>query len=436
MSSSPDARQELRAIRGMPDILPAQTPAWQYLERCVTDVLGGYAYREIRLPLLEPTELFARSIGEVTDIVEKEMYSFPDRNGDGMTLRPEGTASCVRAVLQHGMLQQVPQRLWYMGPMFRYERPQMGRQRQFHQVGVETFGLEGPDIEAEHLLMTARLWRRLGVADRVRLEINSLGSTASRAAYRSALVAYLSAREAELDEDSRRRLASNPLRILDSKNPATQALLRDAPRLTDHLDAESAAHFAELRSLLEAAGLSYTVNPALVRGLDYYGRTVYEWVTDSLGAQGTVCAGGRYDALVAELGGPATPGVGFAMGLERLLLLMQAAGTSAGVDVAPHAYWVLADAAAPRLGLALGEQLRDALPWLRMQLNCGGGSIKSQMKRADRSAAVLAIIVGSDEIAANEVSVRELRSEGSPQIRVGVSALRAFLAERFTSVTT
>ena len=436
MSSSPDARQELRAIRGMPDILPAQTPAWQHLERCIADLLGSYAYREIRLPLLEPTELFARSIGEVTDIVEKEMYSFPDRNGDGMTLRPEGTASCVRAVLQHGMLQQLPQRLWYMGPMFRYERPQMGRQRQFHQVGVETFGLEGPDIEAEHLVMTARLWRRLGVADRVRLEINSLGSTASRAAYRSALVAYLSAREAELDEDSRRRLASNPLRILDSKNPATQALLRDAPRLTDHLDAESAAHFAELQSLLEAAGLSYTVNPALVRGLDYYGRTVYEWVTDSLGAQGTVCAGGRYDALVAELGGPATPGVGFAMGLERLLLLMQAAGTSAGVDVAPHAYWVLADAAAPRLALALGEQLRDALPWLRMQLNCGGGSIKSQMKRADRSAAVLAIIVGSDEIAANEVSVRELRSEASPQIRVGVSALRAFLAERFTSVTT
>ena len=431
MSSSPDTRPELRAIRGMPDILPAQTPAWQHLERCVSELLGSYAYHEIRLPLLEPTELFARSIGEVTDIVEKEMYSFADRNGDSMTLRPEGTASCVRAVLQHGLLQQVPQRLWYMGPMFRYERPQMGRQRQFHQVGVETFGLEGPDIEAEHLLMTARLWRRLGVADRVRLEINSLGSTASRAAYRSALVAYLTAREAELDDDSRRRLASNPLRILDSKNPGTQALLREAPRLTDHLDAESEAHFAGLRALLDAAGLAYTINPALVRGLDYYGRTVYEWVTESLGAQGTVCAGGRYDGLVSELGGPATPGVGVAMGIERLLLLMQAAGASTGPDNHPHAYWVVADPAAPGLALVLGEQLRDALPGLRLQLNCGGGSIKSQMKRADRSGAALALILGSDEVAAGEVSVRELRLEGATQQRVGVSAMQAFMAARF-----
>ena len=431
MSSSPDTRPELRAIRGMPDILPAQTPAWQHLERCVSELLGSYAYHEIRLPLLEPTELFARSIGEVTDIVEKEMYSFADRNGDSMTLRPEGTASCVRAVLQHGLLQQVPQRLWYMGPMFRYERPQMGRQRQFHQVGVETFGLEGPDIEAEHLLMTARLWRRLGVADRVRLEINSLGSTASRAAYRSALVAYLTARETELDDDSRRRLASNPLRILDSKNPGTQALLREAPRLTDHLDAESEAHFAGLRALLDATGLAYTINPALVRGLDYYGRTVYEWVTESLGAQGTVCAGGRYDGLVSELGGPATPGVGFAMGIERLLLLMQAAGASTGPDSRPHAYWVVADPAAPGLALVLGEQLRDALPGLRLQLNCGGGSIKSQMKRADRSGAALALILGSDELAAGEVSVRELRLEGATQQRVGVSAMLAFMAARF-----
>ena len=431
MPSSPDTRQELRAIRGMPDILPAQTPAWQYLERCVSELLGGYAYQEIRLPLLEPTELFARSIGEVTDIVEKEMYSFADRNGEGMTLRPEGTASCVRAVLQHGLLQQLPQRLWYMGPMFRYERPQMGRQRQFHQVGVETFGLEGPDIEAEHLLMTARLWRRLGVADRVRLEINSLGSSASRAAYRSALVAWLSAREAELDEDSRRRLGSNPLRILDSKNPATQALLLEAPRLVDHLDPESEAHFAELRALLDAAGLAYTINSSLVRGLDYYGRTVYEWVTESLGAQGTVCAGGRYDGLVAELGGPATPGVGFAMGIERLLLLMQAVGAPSGPDNLPHAYWVVADPSAPRLVLALGEQLRDALPGLRLQLNCGGGSMKSQMKRADRSGAALALIVGSDEVAAGEVSVRELRIEGAAQQRVGLTALQGFMARRF-----
>jgi histidyl-tRNA synthetase len=315
--------------------------------------------------------------------------------------------------------------------MFRYERPQMGRQRQFHQVGVETFGLEGPDIEAEHLLMTARLWRRLGVADRVRLEINSLGSSESRAAYRSALVAYLSARETELDEDSRRRLGSNPLRILDSKNPDTQALLRDAPRLVDHLDAESQAHFAELRAILDAAGLSYTINSSLVRGLDYYGRTVYEWVTESLGAQGTVCAGGRYDGLVSELGGPATSGVGFAMGLERLLLLMQAVGAPAAPDNRPHAYWVVVDAAASRLVLPLGERLRDALPGLRLQLNCGAGSMKSQMKRADRSGAALALIVGSDEMAAGEVSVRELRIEGAGQQRVGINALQAMLAERF-----
>ena len=431
MSSSPDTRQELRAIRGMPDILPAQTPAWQHVERVVTELLKGYAYQEIRLPLLEPTELFARSIGEVTDIVEKEMYTFPDRNGESMTLRPEGTASCVRAVLQHGLLQQLPQRLWYMGPMFRYERPQMGRQRQFHQVGVETFGLEGPDIEAEHLVMTARLWRRLGIADHVRLEINSLGSTASRAAYRSALVAYLSARETELDEDSRRRLGSNPLRILDSKNPATQALLRDAPRLLQHLDAESQAHFDGLRALLDAAGVRYTINDSLVRGLDYYGRTVYEWVTDSLGAQGTVCAGGRYDGLVSELGGPATPGVGFAMGIERLLLLVQAVGAAAGPDERPHAYFVVADPAAAGMVLALGERLRDALPGLRLQMNCGGGSIKSQMKRADRSGAALALIVGSDELAAGELSVRELRIEGAAQQRVAAPAMQSFMAARF-----
>ena len=432
MSSSPDTRQALRAIRGMPDILPAQTPAWQHVERVVTELLEGYAYREIRLPLLEPTELFARSIGEVTDIVEKELYTFPDRNGESMTLRPEGTASCVRAVLQHGLLQQLPQRLWYMGPMFRYERPQMGRQRQFHQVGVETFGLEGPDIEAEHLVMTARLWRRLGIADHVRLEINSLGSTASRAAYRSALVAYLSARETELDEDSRRRLGSNPLRILDSKNPATQALLRDAPRLLQHLDTESQAHFDGLRALLDAAGVRYTINDSLVRGLDYYGRTVYEWVTDSLGAQGTVCAGGRYDGLVSELGGPATPGVGFAMGIERLLLLMQAVGASAGPDERPHAYFVVADPAAAGMVLALGERLRDALPGLRLHINCGGGSIKSQMKRADRSGAAIALIVGSDELAAGELSVRELRIEGAAQQRVAAPAMQSFMAARFT----
>jgi histidyl-tRNA synthetase len=417
----------------MPDILPEHTPAWQRLEREVAEVLASYAYREIRLPIVEPTELFARSIGEVTDIVEKEMYTFTDRNGDSLTLRPEGTASCVRAVLQHGLLQQLPLRLWYAGPMFRHERPQMGRQRQFHQVGVETFGLDGPDIEAEHLLLTARLWRRLGIDAHVRLEINSLGSSEARGRYRAALVDYLSARVDALDEDSRRRLGTNPLRILDSKDPGTRQLLLEAPALADFLDAESAAHFEGLRALLDGAGLAYRLNSALVRGLDYYGRTVYEWVTDSLGAQGTVCAGGRYDGLVSELGGPATPGVGFAMGIERLVLLMQAAAASAVDGPVPHAYWVLAGEGATDRALATGEALRDALPWLRLQLHCGGGSLKSQMKKADRSGAVLALILADDELAAGEVSVRELRMEGASQQRVALGGLAEFLRGRLGS---
>jgi histidyl-tRNA synthetase len=413
----------------MPDILPAQIPAWQHLEACIAGILGAYAYREIRLPLLEPTELFKRSIGEVTDIVEKEMYTFADRNGDSLTLRPEGTAGCVRAVLQNGLLQTLPQRLWYMGPMFRHERPQMGRQRQFHQVGAEAFGLPGADIEAEQLLLVARLWRALGVDHLVRLEINSLGSSAARHSFRAALVEYLSAREQELDEDSRRRLGSNPLRILDSKHPATRELLASAPSLADYLDQESRDHFAWLRELLDAAGLPYTVNPALVRGLDYYGKTVYEWVTDSLGAQGTVCAGGRYDGLVEQLGGSATSGVGFAMGLERLVLLLEAAGRSSTDHAIPHAYWVVADAPAQRLAMVLGEQLRDRLPWLRMQLHCGGGSIKSQMKKADRSGAVCALIIGEDELASSQVSVRALRGADTQQSRVACEALADFLEQ-------
>ncbi|MFM7785486.1 MAG: histidine--tRNA ligase, partial [Gammaproteobacteria bacterium] len=347
-----------------------------------------------------------------------------------LTLRPEGTASCVRAVLQHGLLQQLPLRLWYAGPMFRHERPQMGRQRQFHQVGVETFGLEGPDIEAEHLLLTARLWRRLGIDAHVQLEINSLGSPEARGRYRAALVEYLSARVDALDEDSRRRLGTNPLRIFDSKDPGTRELLRDAPALADFLDTESVAHFEGLRALLEAAGLPYRLNSALVRGLDYYGRTVYEWVTGSLGAQGTVCAGGRYDALVGELGGPPTPGVGFAMGLERLVLLMQAASGAAVGGASPHAYWVLAGESATGVALATGEALRDALPWLRLQLHCWGGSLKSQMKKADRSGAALALILGADELAAGEVSVRELRIEEASQQRVALAGLAAFLQGR------
>jgi histidyl-tRNA synthetase len=422
---------QLQAIRGMPDILPAQTPVWQRVERAIASLCASYGYAEIRLPLVEPTELFARSIGEVTDIVEKEMYSFTDRNGESLTLRPEGTASCVRAVLQHGLLQQLPQRLWYLGPMFRYERPQKGRQRQFHQFGVECFGHAGPDIEAEQLLFCARLWRTLGVGEHVSLELNSLGSPAARSRYREALVTYLGAHVAALDADSQRRLTSNPLRILDSKDPHTQALLAAGPRLEDFLDEDSRAHMDGLRALLDAAGLQHVINPALVRGLDYYGGTVYEWVTGSLGAQGTVCGGGRYDALVPQLGGPPMPGVGFAMGLERLVLLVQSVSADGPGAQPPHAYWVSADAAAQRFAMVLGEHLRDVLPALRMQLHCGGGSIKSQMKKADRSGAELALIVGGDELAAGAVSVRELRAgEGAAQQRVAAGMLADFLRQR------
>ena len=417
----------------MPDILPSQTPLWQHIEHEVTSLLHAYAYREIRFPLLEPTELFQRSIGEVTDIVEKEMYTFTDRNGDSLTLRPEGTAGCVRAVLQNGLLHTLPQRLWYLGPMFRHERPQKGRYRQFHQIGVESFGLPGPDIEAEHLLLLARLWRRLGIDHLVTLEINSLGSSAARANYREALVGYLAARADQLDEDSRRRLGSNPLRILDTKDPGTRELLAGAPQLTDHLDEESREHMRGLRELLDAAGIAYRVNPALVRGLDYYGKTVYEWVTDSLGAQGTVCAGGRYDGLVEQLGGTPVPGVGFAMGLERLVLLLEVAGSQPGDRAQPHAYWVLGDAAAQRFAFVLAERLRDRLPWLRLQMHCGEGRMKAQMKKADRSGATLVLIVGEEELAAGQVSVRGLREGGPEQSRVGADALADYLAQQIVT---
>ena len=407
----------LQAIRGMNDILPEQTPLWRYFEGTVANLLDGYGYRQIRMPIVEATELFKRSIGEVTDIVEKEMYTFDDRNGDSLTLRPEGTASCVRAVLEHGISGggQV-QKLWYIGPMFRHERPQKGRYRQFHQIGIEVFNLDGPDIDAELIIMTWRLWGLLGLRNAVTLELNSLGTSEARANYREALVEFLSARLDQLDEDSKRRLSSNPLRILDTKVPETQALLVDAPKLADHLDEASKLHFEGLKARLDAAGIPYVINPKLVRGLDYYSKTVFEWVTDKLGAQGTVCAGGRYDGLVEQMGGKPTAGVGFAMGIERLVLLLETleqvpSDIARQVDV----YFCAFGEAAELQALVLAEQLRDRLPGLRLQMNAGAGSFKSQFKKADKSGALFALILGEDELAQQVVGLKPLRDNGEQQ---------------------
>lgn len=410
----------IRAVRGMNDILPDETPHWRLLEQTVSRLLASYGYGEIRLPLVEKTELFSRSIGEVTDIVEREMYSFEDRNGDSLTLRPEGTAGCVRAVIQQGLL-AVPQRLWYAGPMFRYERPQKGRQRQFQQIGVESFGIASPDMDAEHILVCARLWQELGLADCIELQINSIGSNTARKAYKEALVSYLEAHREALDEDSQRRLQSNPLRILDSKSPQTQALLDDAPGLADYLDEESRDDFAKLRELLTAGGVEYVVNQRLVRGLDYYNKTVYEWVTDRLGAQGTVCGGGRYDNLVEQLGGKATPAIGFAMGMERLVLLML---ETAAIDAAPRAqadiYAVAVGDAAHKLALATVESLRTQLgATVAIVQHAGGGSFKSQFKRADKSGARVALIWGEDEAQAQSVTIKQLRDGAGQAQKTG-----------------
>jgi len=401
----------------MNDILPAQTPVWRYLETTFAQLLESYGYNEIRLPILEFTDLFARGIGEGTDVVDKEMYTFLDRNEESLTLRPEGTAGCVRAVLEHGMTGggQV-QKLWYAGPMFRYEKPQKGRYRQFHQIGVEVFNQPGPDIDAELIVLTARLWKKLGMADAVTLQLNSLGSSEARAVYRDALVAYLQQRFDQLDEDSQRRLTTNPLRILDSKNAQTQALLADAPTLHDFLDDDSRAHFEGLKARLEAAGIAFQINPKLVRGLDYYGRTVFEWVTDKLGAQGTVCAGGRYDGLVSQFGGKPTPGVGFAMGIERLVLLLETLEVIPDeLNQSPHAYICAFGNAAELAALALAERLRDALPGLRLLVNAGGGSFKSQFKKADKSGARFALILGDDELAGRVVGCKPLRDDSEQQ---------------------
>lgn len=391
----------------MNDCLPTQSPLWQKVENAVKNVVSAYGYSEVRMPIVEMTPLFSRAIGEVTDVVEKEMYTFADRNGDSLSLRPEGTAGCVRAGIEHGLLYNQEQRLWYIGPMFRHERPQKGRYRQFHQCGVEVFGIDGPDVDAELIMMTARLWRELGISEHVRLELNSIGSLAARADYRSALIEYLEQHQDVLDEDCKRRMYTNPLRVLDSKNPDVQAILGDAPELADYLDAESKQHFSGLCELLDAAGIEYTVNQRLVRGLDYYNRTVFEWITESLGSQGTVCGGGRYDGLVEQLGGKATPAVGFAMGLERLVLMMETLGNTEvrrSVDV----YIVTAGEGTTMAGMKLAEQLREQVPGLRVMNHCGGGNFKKQFKRADKVGAAVALVLGENEIAEKTVVLKDL----------------------------
>ena len=400
---------KIQAIRGMHDILAEDSPRWRHLERTIQSVLGRYGYQEIRLPILEKTELFERSIGAETDIVAKEMYTFADRNGENLTLRPEGTASCVRAGLEHGLFNNTIQRLWYMGPMFRHERPQKGRLRQFHQIGVEVFGLDGPDIDAELIIMCARMWRELGL-DELTLEINTLGTIETRRQYRELLVEYFSAHTDKLDEDSLKRLTHNPLRILDSKNPDMQALIAAAPPMEAHLDEESQRHFQGMLDLLDAAGVAYRINRQLVRGLDYYSNTVFEWISDRLGAQGTVCAGGRYNGLVEYFGGKPTPGIGFAMGLERLLELTDESRSAPCRDT-PHLYLIIAGADALSPGFTLAERIRDTLPGCRIVTHSGGGSFKSQFKKADKSGAEYALILGEAEAAKRLIGIKPLRRE-------------------------
>jgi len=415
--------KSIKSIRGMHDVLPDDSFRWQAFETVIRQLMAGYGYREIRMPLVESTDLFCRSIGEVTDIVEKEMYTFEDRNGDKLTLRPEGTASCVRAGIQHGLLHNQIQRLWYSGPMFRHERPQKGRYRQFHQFGAEVYGIDSPDIDAELILIGARLWQQLGLSG-VRLELNTLGSNQTRLEYKQVLVDYLNQHRELLDEDSLRRLESNPLRVLDSKNPAMKEMLDNAPALIDHLDDESRQQFDKLKASLDAVGVQYTINPRLVRGLDYYCKTVFEWVTDELGAQGTICAGGRYDGLVEQLGGKATPAIGFALGMERILALLESQQQQAppGIDV----YFMMLGEASELKGLQLAEQIRAQVPGVKMVAHCGGGSLKSQMKKADKSGAAVALILAEDELNKAQATVKYLR-EKKEQISVSFDELAEFI---------
>lgn len=414
----------LQAIRGMRDILTDETPRWQHLEQVVQNTLEQYGFQEIRLPIVEKTELFTRGIGDNTDIVSKEMYTFADRNEDLLTLRPEGTAGTVRAGMEHGLFYNQTQRLWYKGPMFRHERPQKGRQRQFHQIGVETFGFTGPDIDAELIILSARIWQRLGIKN-VRLEINTLGTSESRKTYREQLVAYFSQYEEQLDEDSKVRLHANPLRILDSKNPDMQELIAGAPIMHDALDEESADHFKELCERLDDNDIEYEVNPRLVRGLDYYSKTVFEWITEELGAQGTICAGGRYDGLVEEVGGKPTPAVGFAMGLERLVELID---LSLVPDSTPDVYLIAVGDSTGKAMMKLAESIRDQLPNIKLLNHSGGGSFKSQFRKADKSGAKLALVLGEQEIAEMTIGVKFLR-EDREQAKLPWSEITNFLAE-------
>ena len=419
----------IKAIRGMHDILPSETPLWQFFEAQVKLVFDQYGYQEIRMPIAEKTDLFCRSIGEATDVVEKEMYTFADRNGDNMTLRPEGTASCVRAAQEHGLTYNQVQRLWYHGPMFRYERPQKGRQRQFHQFGAEAYGLDGPEVDAELIIMTVRLWRQLGLQDSVTLQLNTLGSAAARATYRTDLVAFLQVNMHLLDTDSQCRVSTNPLRVLDSKDANTQAILDGAPEFYGYLDDDSRIHFERLCALLDAAGISYEINPRLVRGLDYYCKTVFEWVTDKLGAQGTVCGGGRYDGMIEQLGGKPTPAVGWAMGVERMILLLQEMQQEpAGLGQQADVYLAhMGDAASMRT-MQLAEQLRTDIPGLRALWHCGGGSLKNQMKKADRCGAKLVLIMGEDELALGQIQIKPLQGQ-SEQRSISLDQVLAHVVE-------
>lgn len=417
----------IKSIRGMHDVLPDDSFRWQAFETIIRQLMAAYGYKEIRMPLVESTDLFCRSIGEVTDIVEKEMYTFEDRNGDKLTLRPEGTASCVRAGIQHGLLHNQVQRLWYSGPMFRHERPQKGRYRQFHQFGAEVYGIETPDIDAELILIGARLWKQLGLKN-VRLEINTLGSNQARIEYKQVLVEYLEQHRELLDEDSLRRLQSNPLRVLDSKNPAMKDMLDNAPALIDHLDEESKLQFDKLQASLKATGLKYTINPRLVRGLDYYCKTVFEWITDELGAQGTICAGGRYDGLVEQLGGKPTPAIGFALGVERILALLEAQQQQPPQTI--DLYLIMLGAASEIKGLQLAEEIRELQPGVKMIVHCGAGSLKSQMKKADKSGAEIALILAEDELNNEQITVKYLR-EKKQQTAISFTELNKFIEKMY-----